>query len=120
MPASTLWSRPSSPLPQQFWALGSSSWFIQRIQFKDVVMVPLVGIMFGNVIGGITNYLAYKYEMTQALSSWLVGHFSLVLKGRYEIVWLTVPLVILAFLFANHFNIVGLGQGFFQEPGCPV
>ena len=31
---------------------------------KDVVMVPLVGIMFGNVIGGITNYLAYKYEMT--------------------------------------------------------
>ena len=26
-------------------------------------MVPLVGIMFGNVIGGITNYLAYKYEM---------------------------------------------------------
>ena len=41
----------------------------------------VVGIMFGNVIGGITNYLAYKYEMTQALSSWLVGHFSLVLKG---------------------------------------
>ena len=24
--------------------------FIQRIQFKDVVMVPLVGIMFGNVV----------------------------------------------------------------------
>ena len=31
--------------------------FIQRIQFKDVVMVPLVGIMFGNVIGGVTSYL---------------------------------------------------------------
>ena len=36
-----------------------------------------------------------------------------------RIVWLTVPLVILAFLFANHFNIVGAGQGFFQEPGVP-
>lgn len=24
-------------------------WFIRRIQFKDAVMVPLVGIMFGNV-----------------------------------------------------------------------
>ena len=82
-------------------------------------MVPLVGIMFGNVIGGITSYLAYKYEMTQALSSWLVGHFSLVLKGRYEIVWLTVPLVILAFLFANHFNIVGLGRDFSQNLGVP-
>ena len=90
-----------------------------KIQFKDVVMVPLVGIMFGNVIGGITNYLAYKYEMTQALSSWLVGHFSLVLKGRYEIVWLTVPLVVLAFAFANHFNIVGLGKDFSKNLGVP-
>ena len=35
------------------------------------MMVPLVGIVCGNVIGGITSYLAYKYEMTQALSSWL-------------------------------------------------
>lgn len=44
-------------------------WFIQSIQFKDVVMVPLVGIMFSNIVMGVTNYLAYKYEMTQALSS---------------------------------------------------
>ena len=71
-------------------------------------MVPLVGIMFSNIVMGVTNYLAYKYEMTQALSSWLVGHFSTVIRGRYELVWLTVPLVILAFVFANHFNIVGL------------
>ena len=92
-------------------------WFIQRIQFKDVVMVPLVGIMFGNVIGGVTNYLAYKYEMTQALSTWLVGHFSMVIRGRYEIVWMVVPLVILAFIFANHFNIVGMGRDFSKNLG---
>ena len=110
MPASTLWSRAIFAFATAILGTWIFVWFIQRIQFKDVVMVPLVGIMFGNVIGGITNYLAYKYEMTQALSSWLVGHFSLVLKGRYEIVWLTVPLVVLAFLFANHFNIVGLGK----------
>lgn len=80
-------------------------------------MVPLVGIMFGNVIGGVTNYLAYKYEMTQALSSWLVGHFSLVIKGRYELVYLVVPLVIIAFVFANHFNIVGMGKDFSKNLG---
>ena len=80
-------------------------------------MVPLVGIMFGNVIGGVTNYLAYKYEMTQALSSWLVGHFSLVVRGRYELVYLAVPLVILAFIFANHFNIVGMGKDFSKNLG---
>ncbi|MDO4447785.1 MAG: iron chelate uptake ABC transporter family permease subunit [Lachnospiraceae bacterium] len=119
MPASTLWSRALFAFATAILGTWVFVWFIQRIQFKDVVMVPLVGIMFGNVIGGITNYLAYKYEMTQALSSWLVGHFSLVLKGRYEIVWLTVPLVILAFLFANHFNIVGLGKEFSKNLGVP-
>ena len=119
MPASTLWSRAIFAFATAILGTWIFVWFIQRIQFKDVVMVPLVGIMFGNVIGGITNYLAYQYEMTQALSSWLVGHFSLVLKGRYEIVWLTVPLVVLAFLFANHFNIVGLGRDFSKNLGVP-
>ena len=119
MPASTLWSRAIFAFATAILGTWIFVWFIQRIQFKDVVMVPLVGIMFGNVIGGITNYLAYKYEMTQALSSWLVGHFSLVLKGRYEIVWLTVPLVVLAFVFANHFNIVGLGKDFSKNLGVP-
>ena len=117
MPKSTLWSR--AVLAFIFAILGTwiFVWFIQRIQFKDVVMVPLVGIMFGNVIGGITNYLAYKYEMTHALSTWLVGHFSMVLRGRYEIVYLAIPLVILAFIFANYFNIVGMGKDFSKNLG---
>ena len=119
MPRSNLWGRAIFSFVFAILGTWIFVWFIQRIQFKDVVMVPLVGIMFGNVIGGVTNYLAYKYEMTQALSTWLVGHFSMVLRGRYEIVWLTVPLVILAFLFANHFNIVGMGKDFSQNLGLP-
>ena len=119
LPNSTLWGRALFAFGAAVLGTWIFVWFIQRIQFKDVIMVPLVGIMFGNVIGGLTNYLAYKYEMTQALSSWLVGHFSLVLRGRYEIVYLTVPLVILAFVFANHFNIVGLGKDFSRNLGIP-
>ena len=92
-------------------------WFIQRIQFKDVVMVPLVGIMFGNVVTGVTNFIAFQYDMNQALSTWLVGHFSLVLRGRYELVFLAVPLIVAAFVFANHFNIVGMGRDFSKNLG---
>ena len=117
LPNSTLWGRALFAFAAAILGTWIFVWFIQRIQFKDVVMVPLVGIMFGNVIGGITNYLAYQYEMTQALSSWLVGHFSLVVRGRFELVYLAVPLVILAFVFANHFNIVGLGRDFSRNLG---
>lgn len=117
MPDSTLWGRALFAFAAAVAGTWGFVWFIQRIQFKDVVMVPLVGIMFSNIIGGITNFLAYKFEMTQALSTWLTGHFSLVLKGRYELVYLAVPLVILAFLYANHFNIAGMGRDFSKNLG---
>lgn len=119
MPKSTLWSRAIFAFIFAILGTWIFVYFIQKVQFKDVVMVPLVGMMFGNVVGGVTSFLAFKYEMTQALSTWLVGHFSMVLKGRYEIVYLTVPLVILAFLFANQFNIVGMGKDFSKNLGVP-
>lgn len=119
MPESTLIGRAAFSFVTAILGTWIFVWFIQKVQFKEVVMVPLVGVMFGNVITGITSYLAYKYEMTQALSSWLVGHFSMVLRGRYEIVYLVVPLVFLAFIFANHFNIVGMGKDFSQNLGVP-
>ena len=92
-------------------------WFVQKIQFKDTVLVPLIGIMFGNVLGGITNFIAFKFDVTQQLSTYFVGSFALILKGNYELVWLAVPLVVIAFVFANHFNIVGMGKDFSQNLG---
>ncbi len=87
-------------------------WMVQKIKFKDVVMVPLIGLMFGSVLSGFTNYFALKYGASQSLASTLVGSFATTIKGRYEIVFLVVPLVILAFIYANHFNIVGMGEDF--------
>ena len=92
-------------------------WFIQRIRFKNAVLVPLIGIMFGNVLGGITNFIAYKAEVTQRLTTYFVGSFSLIIQGDYELVWLAVPLVVIAFVFANYFNIVGMGRDFSRNLG---
>ena len=92
-------------------------WFVQKIQFKSTVLVPLIGIMFGNVLGGITSFLSYRFEVTQQLSSYFVGSFALIIKGSYELVWLALPLVAVAFVFANYFNIVGMGKDFSQNLG---
>ena len=91
--------------------------FVQRIKVKDAVLVPLIGIMFGNIIGGCTNFLAYQWEVTQQLSTYFSGSFALILKGNYELVYLVFPLVIIAFIYANHFNIVGMGQEFSKNLG---
>ena len=92
-------------------------WFVQKIQFKNAVLVPLIGIMFGNVLGGITSFIAYRFEVTQQLSTYFVGSFALIIKGNYELVWLVIPLVTIAFIFANYFNIVGIGKEFSQNLG---
>lgn len=91
--------------------------FMQKIKYKDVIMIPLVGIMFGNIISGITTYFAYRYNLLQALSSWLIGDFSLIIRGRYEIMYIVLPLIVIAFIFANHFNIVGMGENFSKNLG---
>lgn len=92
-------------------------WMIQQIKFKDVMLVPLIGIMFGMVISGFTSFFAYRYGAMQSLSATLVGDFSLIIKGRYEIVFLVVPLVIIAYIYANHFNVAGMGEDFASNLG---
>lgn len=91
--------------------------FVQRIQVKDTVLVPLIGVMFGNIIGGVTNFLAYQGEITQQLSTYFSGSFALILKGNFELVYLVLPLVVIGFIYANHFNIVGMGQDFSKNLG---
>lgn len=90
---------------------------IRKITFKNVVFVPLVGIMFGNIIGSITTFIAYKYDIMQNVSAWMQGDFSMILKGNYEMLYLCVPLVVIAFIYANHFNIAGMGEDFATNLG---
>lgn len=116
-PGSGLWGRVILAFSMAIGGTWLFIWFVQRIQFKNTALVPLIGIMFGSIIGGITNFLAYKFEVTQQLSTYLMGSFSLIIKGNYELVFLALPLILAAFLFANHFNIVGMGRDFSQNLG---
>ncbi|WP_459502130.1 ABC transporter permease [Bacillus sp. C1] len=114
----------ASPLEKMLvafvFALAGTFLFMQilkRIKFKDAIFIPLVGIMFGNIISSITTFFAYKYDLIQNISSWLQGDFSMVMKGRYEILYLSIPLVIIAFLYANRFTVAGMGEDFAANLG---
>ncbi|EER46642.1 ABC transport system permease protein [Actinobacillus minor NM305] len=74
------------------------------------LMLPLIGIIFGNVIESITTFIAYETDSLQLLSVWFAGDFSGVLAGRYELLWITAGLAFLVYIMADRLSIAGLGQ----------
>lgn len=85
---------------------------IKAIKIKNIIFIPLIGMMLGKIIGSITTFFAYKYDLVQNISSWMEGDMSLIMKGSYELLYLSIPMVIIAFLYANKFTIVGMGEDF--------
>ncbi|MBM7711985.1 ABC transporter permease [Enterococcus xiangfangensis] len=77
---------------------------------KDPIFLPLLGVMFGNIVGSVATFFAYQFQLIQNMSSWLQGNFSLVAKGSYELLYLTIPLFFIIYVFAYFFTIVGLGE----------
>lgn len=90
---------------------------LDKVKFKDPIFIPLVGLMFGSVISSITTFFAYKNDLIQNMSSWLQGNFALIIQGSYEMLYISIPLVILAYLYANRFTIAGLGEDFSTNLG---
>ncbi len=90
---------------------------LKKIKFRNIVYVPLIGIMLGNIIDSAAAFLAYKYDVVQSVSSWLMGDFSMIIKGRYELLYISIPLIMIAFTYANKFTIAGMGEDFSKNLG---
>ncbi|MDA3979560.1 MULTISPECIES: ABC transporter permease [Gallibacterium] len=90
---------------------------LAKLKFTDTIFVPLVGIMFGNIISSITAFIAYQQDLLQNLSAWLQGDFSLIMSGRYEMLYISIPTLLLAYIFAQRFSIVGMGEEFATNLG---
>lgn len=101
-------------------ALGGAWLFmtmLDRVVYKDALFIPLLGIMFGRVISAMTTFIAYKYDLVQRLNAWIYGDFSGVLKGRYELLYLGVVVIIVTYLYAHKLTIVGFGESFAHSLG---
>ncbi|GAB3065932.1 ABC transporter permease [Salinicoccus sesuvii] len=90
---------------------------IQRVQFKDVVFVPLIGLMLGNVVSSVATFLSLRTNSVQSLSSWMQGDFSIIISGRYEVLYISIPFLIIGLLYANQFTIAGMGEDFSKNLG---
>lgn len=101
-------------------ALGGTLLFMQildRIKFKDAIFIPLVGLMFGNILSSLTTFFAYRADVIQNMSAWLQGDFSMIMKGRYELLYISIPILIIAYIYANRFTVAGMGEDFAKNLG---
>jgi ABC-type enterochelin transport system permease subunit len=45
------------------------------------------------------------------MQGWLLGDFSKIVQGNYEIIYLILPIVALTYLYAQRFTVLGMGEG---------
>lgn len=103
-----------------FFALLGTALFLRllrAIPLRSILMVPLVGILLSGVIGAVTTFFAYRYNLLQSLNAWTTGDFSIVLRGRYELLWISGAMVVLAYIAADRFTVAGLGKDFSTNLG---
>ena len=94
--------------------------FLRIIRFvpvRTLVLVPLVGIMLGGVVGAVTTFFAYRLDLLQALGQWMQGSFATVMRGRYEFLWIAALMMLLAWIAADRFSVIGLGEEFATNLG---
>ncbi len=94
-------------------ALLGSFIFIQilrKIKLKDVIFVPLIGLMFGGIINAITTFFAYALNYIQNIQGWLQGSMANVMQGNYELLYISLPLFMLAYFLAHKITIAGMGE----------
>ncbi|WP_413533978.1 ABC transporter permease [Empedobacter brevis] len=90
---------------------------IQRVKNKNIIFVPLLGIMFGYIINAFATYFAFKNNIVQNMAGWLIGDFSSILQGNYESLYFIIPTVVMLYYYANEFVVLGMGESYAKNLG---
>ncbi len=90
---------------------------VRKIRYRNVVFVPLVGLMFGGIIGSISTFFAVRLNIMQDTNAWMMGDFSGILQGRYELIYLSLPAIAITYIYANKFTVIGMGEDFSKNLG---
>lgn len=90
---------------------------VRAVPVRQLVLVPLVGIMLGGIVGSVTVFFAYRLDLLQSLGQWSQGSFASVMQGRYEFVWIAGAMVVVAWFAADRFSVIGMGEDFATNLG---
>lgn len=84
---------------------------INKIPQRNIVIVPLVGMMLGAAVSAVATFFAYQYDIGQNVSAWLQSSFALVTQDETSLLYLSIPFMIAAYVYSDKFTIAGMGRG---------
>lgn len=110
-PASPIWLR---MIAASVAAMATTMLFltlIRRLPAREVMLVPIAGLVLSGVLGSVVTFIGWQTDLMQYVGSWLMsGEFSGVISGRYELLWLAAGAAGLAWIAADRFAILALGD----------
>ena len=83
---------------------------VQRLPTTRPLLVPLVGLIYGGLLGAVVTFIAYQADLLQYIDVWMNGELSGVLQGRYELLWIAAALALGSYFIADQFAIAGMGR----------
>ncbi|WP_318246184.1 ABC transporter permease [Pseudooceanicola nanhaiensis] len=90
---------------------------LRAVPRRSPLMPPLLGISYGAVIGAAASFIAWQMDLMQSLGAWMSADFSIVLSGRYEMLYLAAGFTALAWVLADRFTLAGLGDSMAKTLG---
>jgi iron complex transport system permease protein len=112
----------TDPMVQTFCAFAGSllstmifTQAVNRLKLRELVYVPLIGMMYGGVLSALGAAIAYHFDVMQLLSAINLGSFARI--GDFSMIYLIIPPLILAVVYASAFSIAGLGEDFSRNLG---
>ncbi|KQI68040.1 iron ABC transporter permease [Loktanella sp. 3ANDIMAR09] len=82
----------------------------RQVPRQDPVLLPLVGLIYGGILGSVVLGIAWVTDLVQFIGVWQSGEFSGVLQGRYELLWIVALVAAALYLAADRLTLLGLGE----------
>lgn len=99
--------------------IGTGGFFVlaRHVPRRDPMLLPLVGLIYGGILGSVALWMAWKTDLLQFIGIWQTGEFSGVLRGRYELLWFIAVMAGLLYVMADRITLLGLGEDYARSLG---
>jgi iron complex transport system permease protein len=88
---------------------------ISKLKLREVVYIPLIGILYGGLISAVATAIGFRTALTPILMAFNMGSFARL--GNFTLVYVVLIPLFISVMFVTKFSIIGLGEDFAKNLG---